>query len=52
VAKDKLKKLKVFDYKHPTIDETGVKGYIYVVDFAEGHMVALGKLIGGVPYII
>lgn len=52
VAKGKLKKLRVFgrvfgnDY--PTIDGTGVRDYIHVVDLAEGHVVEIEKLSKGV----
>lgn len=48
VAKGKLEKLKVFGNDYPTIDGTGVRDYIHVVDLAEGHVAALGKLTPGV----
>ncbi len=48
VAKGKLAKLKVFGNDYPTIDGTGVRDYIHVVDLAEGHVAALDKLKKGV----
>ncbi|WP_170007292.1 UDP-glucose 4-epimerase GalE [Bacillus fonticola] len=48
VAKGKLKKLKVFGNDYPTVDGTGVRDYIHVVDVAEGHVAALDHLMGGV----
>ena len=40
----KLEKLSVFGGDYPTIDGTGVRDYIHVVDLAEGHVKALEKL--------
>jgi len=48
VAKGKLKKLKIFGNDYPTIDGTGVRDYIHVVDLAEGHVAAIEKLTEGV----
>ena len=48
VAKGKLKKLKVYGNDYPTIDGTGVRDYIHVVDLAEGHVADLDKLTPGV----
>lgn len=48
VAKGKLKKLRVFGKDYPTVDGTGVRDYIHVVDLAQGHIAALEKLIEGV----
>ena len=48
VAKGKIAKLKVFGNDYPTIDGTGVRDYIHVVDLAEGHVAALDKLKKGV----
>ncbi len=48
VAKGKLNKLQVFGNDYPTIDGTGVRDYIHVMDLAEGHLVALEKLRPGV----
>ncbi len=44
VAKGKLEKLRVFGNDYPTVDGTGVRDYIHVVDLAEGHVAALDKL--------
>ena len=41
VAKGKLEKLRVFGNDYPTVDGTGVRDYIHVVDLAEGHVAAL-----------
>lgn len=48
VAKGKLKKLRVFGNDYPTVDGTGVRDYIHVVDLAEGHVAALNNLTIGV----
>ena len=48
VAKGKLEKLKVFGNDYPTVDGTGVRDYIHVMDLAEGHVAALEKLSPGV----
>lgn len=48
VAKGILKELKVFGNDYPTVDGTGVRDYIHVVDLAEGHVVALEKASSGV----
>lgn len=47
VAKGKLKKLRVFGNDYPTVDGTGVRDYIHVVDLAEGHVAALNNLTEG-----
>lgn len=44
VAVGKLEKLKVFGNDYPTIDGTGVRDYIHVVDLAVGHLKALEKI--------
>ncbi|MDY6093869.1 MAG: UDP-glucose 4-epimerase GalE [Candidatus Enteromonas sp.] len=44
VAIGKLKKLRVFGGDYPTVDGTGVRDYIHVVDLAEGHVATLKKL--------
>lgn len=41
VASGELPQLKVFGNNYPTIDGTGVRDYIHVVDLAEGHVAAL-----------
>jgi len=48
VAKGMLEKLKVFGNDYPTVDGTGVRDYIHVMDLAEGHVAALDKLTPGV----
>ena len=48
VAKGKLKKLRVFGNDYPTVDGTGVRDYIHVMDLAEGHVAALDNLTEGV----
>lgn len=44
VAVGKLDKLRVFGNDYPTIDGTGVRDYIHVVDLVHGHLKALEKL--------
>lgn len=44
VAVGKLKQLSVFGDDYKTIDGTGVRDYIHVVDLAIGHLKALQKL--------
>lgn len=44
VAIGKLKELCVYGDDYPTSDGTGVRDYIHVVDLAQGHLKALGKL--------
>lgn len=41
VAIGKLEKVGVFGDNYPTVDGTGVRDYIHVVDLAEGHAAAL-----------
>ncbi|MDD3927410.1 MAG: UDP-glucose 4-epimerase GalE [bacterium] len=48
VAKGKLDKLRIFGDDYPTVDGTGVRDYIHVMDLAEGHVAALDKLTSGV----
>ena len=45
VAVGKLKQLSVFGDDYATIDGTGVRDYIHVVDLALGHLKALDKLM-------
>lgn len=45
VAIGKLVELKVYGNNFPTIDGTGVRDYIHVVDLAKGHVKALEKLM-------
>lgn len=44
VAVGKLQQLAVFGDDYPTPDGTGVRDYIHVVDLAQGHLAALGRL--------
>ena len=44
VAMGKLPELVVFGYDYPTVDGTGVRDYIHVMDLAEGHLAALSAL--------
>ena len=48
VAKGKLKELRIFGNDYPTIDGTGVRDYIHVVDLAEGHVTAIERINEGV----
>ena len=45
VAVGELKTLYVFGNKFPTIDGTGVRDYIHVVDLGKGHVAALEKAL-------
>ncbi|MBE5108134.1 UDP-glucose 4-epimerase GalE [Bacillus thuringiensis] len=45
VAVGKLKELNIFGNDYPTIDGTGVRDYIHVVDLAKGHVKALEKIL-------
>ena len=44
VAVGKLEKLYIFGSDYPTIDGTGVRDYIHVVDLAQGHIKALERV--------
>ncbi len=44
VAVGRLAELQVFGDDYPTVDGTGVRDYIHVVDLAQGHVKALEKL--------
>jgi len=48
VAKGKLEILSIFGDDYPTVDGTGVRDYIHVVDLAQGHVAALDRLKPGV----
>ncbi|MDF2946609.1 MAG: UDP-glucose 4-epimerase GalE [Bacillales bacterium] len=48
VAKGKLEKLRVFGNDYSTIDGTGVRDYIHVMDLAEGHLAAFKHIKKGV----
>ena len=45
VASGNLQKLTIFGDDWPTIDGTGVRDYIHVMDLAEGHILALEHLL-------
>jgi len=45
VAVGKLPELQVFGNDYPTVDGTGVRDYIHVVDLAIGHVKALEKVM-------
>ncbi len=47
VAIGRLNQLSVFGDDYPTLDGTGVRDYIHVMDLAEGHVNALDKLMSG-----
>jgi len=44
VALGHLEKLQIFGNDYPTVDGTGVRDYIHVMDLAEGHLAALRAL--------
>ena len=48
VAIGKLAQLSIFGSDYPTVDGTGVRDYIHVVDLAKGHLAALDYLKGAV----
>ena len=48
VAIGKLAQLSIFGSDYPTVDGTGVRDYIHVVDLAKGHLAALDYLKGTV----
>lgn len=45
VAIGKLPELRIFGDDYPTVDGTGVRDYIHVVDLARGHVAALQALL-------
>jgi len=47
VAVGKRPTLQVFGADYDTVDGTGVRDYLHVVDLAEGHVAALRHLLGG-----
>lgn len=48
VAKGRREYLSIFGNDYPTIDGTGVRDYIHVMDLAEGHVAALTRIRTGV----
>jgi UDP-glucose 4-epimerase len=45
VTVGRLKELRVFGNDYPTVDGTGVRDYIHVMDLASGHVRALEKIL-------
>jgi len=45
VAVGRRPRLNIYGNDYPTVDGTGVRDYIHVVDLALGHVAALGKLM-------
>ena len=52
VAVGKLQQLRIFGNDYPTHDGTGVRDYIHVVDLAQGHVKALGRLLSSPGIVI
>jgi len=52
VAVGKRPVLKIFGNNYPTIDGTGVRDYIHVVDLAKGHISALKHLTKNPGYVV
>src|SRR6056297_1225883 len=48
VAKGELEKLRIFGDDYNTVDGTGVRDYIHVVDLAKGHTAAIEKQKKGI----
>lgn len=48
VAKGDLKKLSIFGNDYDTIDGTGIRDYIHVVDLAKGHVKAIENCKSGI----
>jgi UDP-glucose 4-epimerase len=46
VAVGRREKLSVFGSDYDTVDGTGVRDYIHVVDLAKGHVCAVNNLLG------
>ena len=52
VAAGKIKELRVFGNDWPTVDGTGVRDYLHVLDLVDGHILALEYLLANKPRII
>ncbi|MBR2708885.1 UDP-glucose 4-epimerase GalE [Candidatus Saccharibacteria bacterium] len=48
VSKGEIEKLKVYGDDYDTVDGTGVRDYIHVVDLAKGHVAAIKKIEPGI----
>jgi UDP-glucose 4-epimerase len=48
VSTGEIEKLKVYGDDYDTVDGTGVRDYIHVVDLAKGHVAAVKKMQPGV----
>ncbi|AMO84776.1 UDP-glucose 4-epimerase [Solibacillus isronensis B3W22] len=48
VAKRRHQFLSIFGNDYPTLDGTGVRDYIHVMDLAEGHVAALSRIRKGI----
>lgn len=52
VAQGELPHLNIFGDDYDTVDGTGMRDYIHVVDLAQGHIAALKKLVEGVSFTV
>ena len=52
VAVGKREALSVFGNDYPTVDGTGVRDYLHVMDLADGHLKALKKLVSNPGIVI
>ena len=52
VAIGKIKEIKIFGSDWPTVDGTGIRDYIHIMDLAEGHIAALDYLLKEEPQIL
>ena len=48
VSRGEIKELSVYGDDYPTVDGSGVRDYIHVVDLAKGHVAAIEKMKPGV----
>ena len=48
VAKGEIEELKIYGDDYETVDGTGVRDYIHVVDLVDGHLAAIKKMKPGV----
>ena len=52
VAIGKIKEIKIFGSDWPTVDGTGIRDYIHIMDLAEGHFAALDYLLKEKPQFL